>query len=93
MNYKDPKFLDQCFEKAQQELFDLPRCDNDDKLKIYGLYKQATVGDNTGSEPYSWNVRNHAKWIAWNNYTGLSCDVAKREYCNTVDKLQKKYNN
>ena len=33
------------------------------KLKLYGLYKQATQGDNNKPEPSSINLVAHAKWF------------------------------
>ena len=35
------------------------------KLKIYGLYKQATQGDNDKPEPSSINMVAHAKWYGY----------------------------
>jgi hypothetical protein len=32
------------------------------KLKLYGLYKQATVGPCTASKPYLWDFKGKAKW-------------------------------
>lgn len=38
------------FATAAAEVQTLPYCSDDDKLCLYGLYKQATVGDiNTGT--------------------------------------------
>lgn len=51
------------FEKAAKEVNELKnKPSNDELLKLYGLYKQATVGDvNTGKSPqdiyiYIWNL-------------------------------------
>lgn len=34
-------------------------------LIAYGLYKQATVGDNTTSQPWKIQVTEYSKWKAW----------------------------
>jgi acyl-CoA-binding protein len=39
-------------------------------LQIYGLYKQATVGDNTGAQPWAVQVEARAKWEAWTSQKG-----------------------
>lgn len=42
------------FEKAAEDAKTLPdKTTNDDKLQLYGLYKQATTGDVTGCEFYT----------------------------------------
>ena len=35
------------------------------KLKLYGLYKRITVGENTTSQPWSVQLEARAKWDAW----------------------------
>jgi diazepam-binding inhibitor (GABA receptor modulating acyl-CoA-binding protein) len=51
-----------------------------DKLKVYGLFKQATVGDNTTSQPWKVQLEARAKWDAWDAEKGKSSDQAKHEY-------------
>ena len=41
------------------------RPDNSTLLKIYALYKQATVGDNTEKKPGFTDMVGRAKWDAW----------------------------
>ncbi|KEG13795.1 acyl-CoA binding protein [Trypanosoma grayi] len=53
---------------------------NDTKLKFYGLYKQATVGDINVSKPWLMDTVGRAKWEAWNQHKGMSSEDAKREY-------------
>ncbi|KAL9643965.1 hypothetical protein ABK040_005433 [Willaertia magna] len=53
---------------------------DDDKLKFYGLYKQATEGDVKGTQPYAIQFVARAKWDAWNQVKGLSSDEAKQKY-------------
>uniref|UniRef100_A0A914S4P1 ACB domain-containing protein n=1 Tax=Parascaris equorum TaxID=6256 RepID=A0A914S4P1_PAREQ len=37
---------------------------NDELLELYGLYKQATVGDNISTKPWL-DLKGRAKWDAW----------------------------
>jgi diazepam-binding inhibitor (GABA receptor modulating acyl-CoA-binding protein) len=37
------------FSAAAEEVKGLPSCSNEDQLALYGLFKQANVGDNTTS--------------------------------------------
>jgi diazepam-binding inhibitor (GABA receptor modulating acyl-CoA-binding protein) len=53
---------------------------NDDLLLMYGLYKQATAGDNTTSQPWAVQLEARAKWDAWTAHKGKSADQAKQEY-------------
>ncbi|XP_026189989.1 acyl-CoA-binding domain-containing protein 2 [Cyclospora cayetanensis] len=48
-------------------------------LDFYGLYKQATEGDATGSEPPIYKQRARAKAV-WNSFKGLSTEDAKAMY-------------
>lgn len=57
--------------------------------RIYGLYKQATIGDCNIAQPWAVQVEARAKWDAWNNEKGKSQDKAKKEYARLVDKLLK----
>jgi len=51
---------------------------------IYGLYKQATYGDNNHEAPYAIQATAYAKWSAWNKYKGLKPSEAKRQYIDYV---------
>jgi diazepam-binding inhibitor (GABA receptor modulating acyl-CoA-binding protein) len=53
---------------------------NDDLQVIYGLYKQATVGDVNTPEPSFYQLTEKAKWNAWAKNKGKSSDQAKQEY-------------
>ncbi len=60
---------------------------NDEALIFYGLYKQATVGDNNESQPGMLSFEKKAKWGAWNKVKGTSKEDAMRKYV----ELAKKY--
>ena len=49
-------------------------------LELYGLYKQASAGDATGSRPGMMDVRGRAKFDAWASRRGMSRDDAMRAY-------------
>jgi len=63
------------------------RPDNATLLKIYGLYKQATAGDNTEKKPGFSDMVGRAKWDAWNGFKGASSDDAMQQYINLIDSL------
>lgn len=50
----------------------LPSQSDDNKLKLYGLYKQATVGDINIAQPWAIQIEARAKWGAWNEQKGVS---------------------
>lgn len=60
---------------------------NEDKLILYGLFKQSTVGDVNIDCPSMFNMTARAKWYAWNEYKGKTNDQAKVEYVATVTRL------
>lgn len=58
-----------------------------DLLKLYGLYKQANLGDNVTKKPWAIDVKGRKKWEAWDYYEGTSKDKAKLKYIRFVEKL------
>jgi acyl-CoA-binding protein len=63
------------------------RPDNATLLKIYGLYKQATAGDNTEKKPGFGDMVGRAKWDAWTACKGTSSEDAKRQYVDLINSL------
>jgi diazepam-binding inhibitor (GABA receptor modulating acyl-CoA-binding protein) len=59
-----------------------------DKLTLYSLFKQATVGDCTTPEPSFLDVVGKAKWTAWKARKGLPQAVAKKVYADEVARLR-----
>lgn len=49
-------------------------------VKLYGLYKQATVGDNTTPRPWSFQFYACAKWDEWTSHAGKNKEDAMSEY-------------
>jgi acyl-CoA-binding protein/MFS family permease len=72
---------------AVTALPDVPR--DEDKLRLYGLYKQATVGPAPKRYPGSvLNVVEFEKYKAWSAVRPLSINGARREYVALVKELQ-----
>jgi acyl-CoA-binding protein len=63
------------------------RPDNSTLLKIYGLYKQATTGDNADKKPGFSDMVGRAKWEAWDSFKGLSSDAAMQQYVDLIESL------
>ena len=63
------------------------RPDNTTLLKIYGLYKQATAGDNGEKKPGFGDMVGRAKWDAWNALKGTGSDDAKKQYVELIQSL------
>ena len=81
--------LNSLFEAAQANAQLLPeRPDNPTLLKIYGLFKQATEGDNTAKRPSFSDIVARAKWDAWTARKGLSADEAKQQYIDLIESLR-----
>jgi len=80
--------LDAAFEAAVTNSKKLSaRPDNATLLKIYGLYKQATAGDNTEKKPGFGDMIGRAKWDAWNGFKGTSSEDAKQQYVDLIASL------
>lgn len=63
------------------------RPDNTTLLKLYALYKQATVGDLADAKPGFGDMVGRAKWDAWSAMKGTAKDVAMQRYVELVDSL------
>ncbi len=63
------------------------RPDNATLLKIYALYKQGSVGDNTDKKPGFGDMVGRAKWDAWNSLKGTSKDAAMQQYIDLIASL------
>lgn len=60
---------------------------NEVKLRLYGLYKQATEGDVAGKRPGFTNPVGRAKYDAWAAVAGTPGADAEVEYVATVNAL------
>lgn len=55
----------------------------DQKLEMYALYKQATVGpcsQHGGTKPWAVQVEACSKWNAWNNLEDMPHETAMTKY-------------
>ena len=83
--------LTESFEDAQKRVKTLKESPgNDELLELYALYKQATVGDATGSRPGMLDFVGRAKFDGWAKRKGTSKDAAMTAYVAMVDRLMKK---
>jgi acyl-CoA-binding protein len=84
--------LDDDFTSAQSRVKTLPRTpEADELLELYALYKQATVGDVSGSRPGMLDFKGRAKYDAWAKKRGTAGDAAKSAYVALVARLEAKY--
>lgn len=79
--------LTEAFEDALERVKLLPKQPSHSLLRMYGLFKQATVGDVQGKRPGALDFRGRAKWDAWASRKGMSMDDAKTEYVEYADEL------
>jgi len=63
------------------------RPDNMTLLKLYALYKQASVGDNADKKPGFGDMVGRAKWDAWNALKGTSSNDAMQQYIDLIESL------
>lgn len=61
---------------------------NEDKLKIYSLYKQATEGDVTGKKPGMMDFVGRAKYTAWEELKGMSSEEAMQAYIDQIESMK-----
>ncbi|MEO5737884.1 MAG: acyl-CoA-binding protein [Variovorax sp.] len=81
--------LNALFEAAQANSKLLAeRPDNPTLLKIYGLFKQATLGDNTEKKPSFSDFVARAKWDAWTANKGIGADAAKQGYIDLIESMR-----
>lgn len=81
--------LQESFESAVKSAHSLnERPSNEDLLKIYSLYKQATEGDNNGEPPGGFNFKAAAKHNAWKKLEGMSKDEAMTKYIDLIEQLK-----
>uniref|UniRef100_A0A8D0GXS4 ACB domain-containing protein n=1 Tax=Sphenodon punctatus TaxID=8508 RepID=A0A8D0GXS4_SPHPU len=80
------------FEKAAAMALQLkgPVTDQE-KLEVYGLYKQASVGDCNIACPAATDLKGKAKWEAWNRQKGMAKEEAMKNYIAKTGELKKKY--
>ncbi|KAF3924353.1 Triakontatetraneuropeptide [Arthrobotrys entomopaga] len=64
---------------------------SENKLKLYGLFKQANVGDNNTAKPGMMAFEAKYKWQAWEDNKGMSQEEAEAQYIKLVEELAPNY--
>ncbi len=64
---------------------------NNEMIELYGLYKQATVGDINIEKPGFLNFKEVTKWEAWNKCKGMDQYNSEVKYIMFVNQLIQKY--
>lgn len=86
------KNMSAAFTTAAEEVKTLASSPSDEeKLKVYSLFKQATVGDCNTARPGMLDFTGKAKWDAWDARKGMSKEDAEAEYITTVEEMKTKY--
>uniref|UniRef100_A0A3Q3IR91 ACB domain-containing protein n=1 Tax=Monopterus albus TaxID=43700 RepID=A0A3Q3IR91_MONAL len=60
-------------------------------LDLYGLYKQALVGDVNTDRPGIFDFKGKVKWDAWDSRKGMSKDDAMSAYITLAKEVISKY--
>ncbi|KAF9570290.1 hypothetical protein EC968_002009 [Mortierella alpina] len=76
------------FDDAAAKAKTLKKASNEQMLKLYGLYKQATIGKCNTTRPDGWTeLAAKAKWDAWNEKGDMSQEEAEKLYIEYVNSL------
>lgn len=76
------------FEEASAKSKSLPDQSNENLLKLYSLFKQATEGDVNIEKPTNmFDFKGIAKFNAWEELKGTSKEEAMQQYVNFVKEL------
>ncbi|KAG9048094.1 hypothetical protein FS837_000800 [Tulasnella sp. UAMH 9824] len=78
------------FEKAVKIVQELPKDGpvqptQEDKLKFYAYYKQATIGNVNTPRPGMLDFVGKAKWDAWDAQKDVSKEDAQKKYVETLE--------
>jgi acyl-CoA-binding protein len=82
--------LQKKFDKAATDAQSLKKRPSDeDMLRMYALYKQATAGDASGDRPGAFDFVARAKYDAWARLKGTDKEKAMKSYVDLVERLKK----
>ncbi|CAK5070568.1 unnamed protein product [Meloidogyne enterolobii] len=93
--------LEEKFQAAVDIVQKLPKegplqTSNDQKLKFYSLFKQATIGNVNTERPGIFSLVERKKWDAWKAVEGKSKEEAQQAYVETLlemfDDIGEKFN-
>ena len=80
------------FTKAAEDIRTLTVKPTDyELLDLYGLFKQATVGDCNTNRPGMFDMKGKYKWDKWNSHKGMNKEEAEKKYIELVQSLLSKY--
>uniref|UniRef100_A0A8D3CWY4 Acyl-CoA binding domain containing 7 n=1 Tax=Scophthalmus maximus TaxID=52904 RepID=A0A8D3CWY4_SCOMX len=80
------------FEKIAEDVKNVKTKPTDQELlDLYGLYKQALVGDVNTDRPGMLDFKGKAKWDAWDSRKGMSKDDAMSAYITLAKEVVGKY--
>mmetsp|Transcript_32440 Transcript_32440/g.54296 ORF Transcript_32440/g.54296 Transcript_32440/m.54296 type:complete len:85 (+) Transcript_32440:42-296(+) len=80
--------LETMFQAAAEKARATQNVSQENKLKLYSLFKQATegpIGDR--ARPGFFDPVGRAKWDSWSSLKDLSAEEAKRQYVELVESL------
>ena len=80
--------LEKKFKEAASSVNTLRETSDDEKLTLYGYYKQATIGNINKEKPYFWDRVGLAKWTAWEKCKDMTKEDAKKNYIEFVKMLK-----
>lgn len=88
--------IDAQFDRAVEIVQSLPKTGPiqtgyEEKLTMYSLYKQATVGNVQSPRPSVWDMLGRAKWDAWAKHKDLDSYEAKWLYVEALLKVLRRY--
>ena len=95
MLFKIYNIMDNSDEKIEKEFLNVAEkikksdknLDNETLLKLYGYYKQGTVGDCNIPCPFFWEINNKLKWDAWDKLRGIKKKQSMKKYIKLVKKI------
>jgi len=76
------------FDQAVKQANNLSNQPPEVLLEMYGLYKQALLGDVTGKKPSRMNLKARYKYEAWASRKGISQEMAMQAYIDLIHKLK-----
>ncbi|XP_066900790.1 acyl-CoA-binding protein homolog [Halyomorpha halys] len=79
----------QAAEKVKSGLSKRPS--DNELLDLYGLFKQATVGDVDTPKPGALDLKGKYKWESWEKNKGMTKEQAMEKYISLVEELVAKY--
>ena len=77
------------FDKYISKVKELEDISDNDKLYLYGNYKQALFGNINIDKPSLFEIKATEKWKAWNNLKDISSEIAMKNYIKKVKQLYK----